>query len=199
MMFILGYDPGAVHRWAALLRFDDKPHLVAVYEVPESREGAAAVIAKARAECDDGLVVAVERPKGVAHGDKLSGVKGKGANLLETMNAAERFACIAWSRGYRVVERSASEVRQVLCHDKSASDAMVRAVVSANVVGTVSEGAAHVQDAEAIALVEGARITGYRIVYPAALFKAKARRAQRAAVKKLGPSVAKAMREQGYR
>ena len=41
MIFVLGYDPGSVHRWAALIKFDgaNTPALVAVYQVPESREG----------------------------------------------------------------------------------------------------------------------------------------------------------------
>lgn len=197
-LYILGYDPGSVHRWAALLKFGGtKPQLIAVYEVPESREGVKLVLQQANANRDGEVVVAVERPKGVAYGNDAAQVKGKGKNLLETMNAAERFASIAWTRGHRVIEMTAAEVRAIFCHDKSASDSMVRKSVEANVIGRVTEGAEHVQDAEAIAVVVGVKLTKYRIVYPTALFKAKAKRASRKTTTKLAPSVRKAMEEQG--
>ena len=207
-MLVLGYDPGSVHRWAGLLRFNGtaKPKLVAVYEVPECRKGIGDVLAHANAkrENGEGLVVAVETPVGVAYGKDLRAVKGRSKHLLATSKAADRFATLAWARGFRIDEPSAGDVRAALCHDASATDPMVKAVVMANVEGQSTEGQEHARDGIATALFIGAKLVGYRIVRTVELVKAKAKKAAkrfkaRAKAKTpMHPAVEKAMREQGF-
>jgi hypothetical protein len=210
VIFVLGYDPGSVHRYAALLCFDGKarPRTVKAWQVPETREGVRRLLQESVLLLPFGsrLSIAVETPRGVAHGAKLAGVKGKGSNLVETRAAAERFASIAWAMGFTVHEHSAGDVRAAICHDKAAKDSVVKAAIAANVDGMGEN--AHVNDAIAIALFVGAKLSGYSIRFTLELARAKSKVAQRAAKRKAKPrnatakwlpaSVLQRMREQGH-
>jgi len=205
-LHVLGYDPGAKHRWAALLEFNgkDKPKCVAVFEVGPARQDVKSQLVHLKHGPYSGTVIAVETPIGVAHGVQLAGVKGKGANLVETRAAAERFATMAFAFGFRVMEHSAAEVRQSVCLNKSAKDSVVRAAVTSNVLMNGFDTNVHGRDAVAVALFVGARLSGYQIKFSetgkakvkssARVMKAKLKRGKT----KLPASVAKAMRAQGY-
>jgi hypothetical protein len=201
-LFVLGYDPGSVHRWAALLEFvgKDRPVLRGEFQIGERREDVAAMLTtielddhrKSGARC----IVAVETPSGVPFGQEIKEVKARGRDALATALAAERFASVAWALGFEVEQHAAARVRAELCLDGSAKDAVVRAALEGNVDGIGA--VVHARDAQAIALVVGARVSGYRIEHTMDLVRAKGRARERGAASKLPSSVQKAMMEQGH-
>lgn len=222
---VLGYDPGKEHRFAAVVDFKpgQLPTWTGGIEVGPERDDVVAVLEDALGDTErDRCVVAVETPSGIPYGKSAQEVIARGRDLIATALAAERFAAVAWSRGFQVVQLSAADVRggkvvggelviRGLCLGKSATDAEVKAALEGNLlqVGTCN---VHARDAAACALVVGAPRAGYVIQYGAELLKAKLEQKQKARAKKakrgakttvfataeLPESVIRAMRDQGH-
>jgi hypothetical protein len=222
---VLGYDPGKEHRFAAVVDFKpgELPTWTGGIEVGLGREDVVAVLEETLGDTErDRCVVAVETPTGIPYGKSAQEVIARGRDLIATALAAERFASIAWSRGFQVVQISAADVRggkvvngelvvRGLCLGKSATDAEVKAALEGNLqqVGVCN---VHARDAAAVALVVGAPRAGFTIRYGSELLRARLEQKEKARAKKakrgskttgfaaseLPESVVRAIQEQGH-
>lgn len=97
-------------------------------------------------------VIAIERPKWQDHGRNAVATRAIASNLIETNYVVARFAEIAVARGIKLLEIPAQTWRLGLLRSRSPSDAQIKRVVVALVLGLPTRTNAHERDAGGVAI-----------------------------------------------
>ena len=100
-------------------------------------------------------LVAIEAP-----GGSMFGGGARSANVVRASYWAGWFACIANSRGCRVVEATANEWRKAIVGRANAKDALIKSKVVPAIVGWPKVSNSHVRDAAGMAMFAARMVAG---------------------------------------